>query len=116
MTGALPDDRELARQILTELRDPRVAAAFACGGLLALAGALARTVCTARTSGGRAHRAAGGAADGVAATQTMIRRASYKALKRKAVASTGFPPLRFDVYLWLMGTSIIRSFQGELLT
>ena len=46
----------------------------------------------------------------------MIRRASYKALKRKAVASTGFHPHRFDVYLWLMGTSIIRSFQGELLT
>ena len=46
----------------------------------------------------------------------MIRRVSYKALKRKAVASTGFHPHRFDVYLWLMGTSIIRSFQGELLT
>ncbi|OZA14800.1 MAG: ABC transporter permease [Hydrogenophilales bacterium 17-62-8] len=42
--GALPDDRELARQILTELRGPRVAAAFACGGLLALAGALMQTL------------------------------------------------------------------------
>jgi iron complex transport system permease protein len=44
MAGALPDDRELARQILTELRGPRVAAAFACGGLLALAGALMQTL------------------------------------------------------------------------
>ncbi|MBT9539810.1 MAG: iron ABC transporter permease [Thiobacillus sp.] len=42
--GALPDDRELAQQILTELRGPRVAAAFACGGLLALAGALMQTL------------------------------------------------------------------------
>lgn len=42
--GALPDDRELARQILVELRGPRVAAAFACGGLLALAGALMQTL------------------------------------------------------------------------
>lgn len=42
--GALPDDRELARQILTELRGPRVAAAFACGGLLALAGVLMQTL------------------------------------------------------------------------
>ena len=48
MAGALPDDRELALQILTELRGPRVAAAFACGGLLALAGALARTVIAPR--------------------------------------------------------------------
>jgi iron complex transport system permease protein len=40
----LPDDRELARQILTGLRAPRVAAAFACGGLLALAGALMQTL------------------------------------------------------------------------
>ena len=44
MAGALPDDRELATQILTELRGPRVAAAFACGGLLALAGALMQTL------------------------------------------------------------------------
>lgn len=44
MAGALPDDRELAMQILTELRGPRVAAAFACGGLLALAGALMQTL------------------------------------------------------------------------
>ncbi|MFZ0105739.1 MAG: iron chelate uptake ABC transporter family permease subunit, partial [Thiobacillus sp.] len=42
--GTLPDDRELARQILVELRGPRVAAAFACGGLLALAGALMQTL------------------------------------------------------------------------
>ncbi len=42
--GALPEDRELARQILVELRGPRVAAAFACGGLLALAGALMQTL------------------------------------------------------------------------
>jgi iron complex transport system permease protein len=42
--GALPDDRALARQILTELRGPRVAAAFACGGLLALAGVLMQTL------------------------------------------------------------------------
>ncbi|MDP1925884.1 MAG: iron ABC transporter permease [Thiobacillus sp.] len=40
----MPDDRELALQILTELRAPRVAAAFACGGLLALAGALMQTL------------------------------------------------------------------------
>jgi iron complex transport system permease protein len=44
MAGSLPDDRELAQQILTELRAPRVAAAFACGGLLALAGALMQTL------------------------------------------------------------------------
>lgn len=42
--GALPDDTELARQILWELRAPRVASAFACGGLLALAGALMQTL------------------------------------------------------------------------
>ncbi len=42
--GALPADRELALQILSELRGPRVAAAFACGGLLALAGALMQTL------------------------------------------------------------------------
>lgn len=42
--GALPDDSALARQILVELRGPRVAAAFACGGLLALAGALMQTL------------------------------------------------------------------------
>jgi iron complex transport system permease protein len=42
--GSLPDDPELARQILTQLRAPRVAAAFACGGLLALAGALMQTL------------------------------------------------------------------------
>lgn len=40
----MPDDRDLARQILTELRGPRVAAAFACGGLLALAGVLMQTL------------------------------------------------------------------------
>lgn len=34
----------LAQQILAELRAPRVAAAFACGGLLALAGALMQTL------------------------------------------------------------------------
>ncbi|MBI1283804.1 MAG: iron chelate uptake ABC transporter family permease subunit [Thiobacillus sp.] len=44
LAGALPDDRELAVQILSELRGPRVAAAFACGGLLALAGALMQTL------------------------------------------------------------------------
>ncbi len=44
MAGALPDDRALALQILNELRGPRVAAAFACGGLLALAGALMQTL------------------------------------------------------------------------
>jgi iron complex transport system permease protein len=44
LAGALPADRELARQILVELRGPRVAAAFACGGLLALAGALMQTL------------------------------------------------------------------------
>jgi iron complex transport system permease protein len=44
MAGTLPDDRELAQQILAELRGPRVAAAFACGGLLALAGALMQTL------------------------------------------------------------------------
>ncbi|HQT00522.1 MAG TPA: iron ABC transporter permease [Thiobacillus sp.] len=42
--GSLPDDRELATQILTLLRGPRVAAAFACGGLLALAGVLMQTL------------------------------------------------------------------------
>ena len=42
--GPLPDDRELAMQILAELRGPRVAAAFACGGLLALAGVLMQTL------------------------------------------------------------------------
>lgn len=42
--GALPDDAALAQQILLELRAPRVAAAFACGGLLALAGALMQTL------------------------------------------------------------------------
>ena len=42
--GALPDDPALASQILWELRAPRVAAAFACGGLLALAGALMQTL------------------------------------------------------------------------
>ncbi len=42
--GTLPEDRELARQIVAELRAPRVAAAFACGGLLALAGALMQTL------------------------------------------------------------------------
>ncbi|MDZ7583520.1 MAG: iron ABC transporter permease [Thiobacillus sp.] len=44
MAGALPADHELAMQILAELRGPRVAAAFACGGLLALAGALMQTL------------------------------------------------------------------------
>lgn len=44
VAGALPDDAELARQILWELRAPRVASAFACGGLLALAGALMQTL------------------------------------------------------------------------
>jgi iron complex transport system permease protein len=42
--GALPADPALATQILWELRVPRVAAAFACGGLLALAGALMQTL------------------------------------------------------------------------
>jgi len=42
--GALPADSALATQILWELRAPRVAAAFACGGLLALAGALMQTL------------------------------------------------------------------------
>jgi iron complex transport system permease protein len=42
--GALPADPALASQILWELRIPRVAAAFACGGLLALAGALMQTL------------------------------------------------------------------------
>lgn len=42
--GSLPDDTVLAQQILLELRAPRVAAAFACGGLLALAGALMQTL------------------------------------------------------------------------
>ena len=42
--GALPDDDALAAQILWQLRGPRVAAAFACGGLLALAGALMQTL------------------------------------------------------------------------
>lgn len=40
----MPDDRALAQQILVELRGPRVAAAFACGGLLAIAGALMQTL------------------------------------------------------------------------
>ncbi len=44
MAGTLPDDHALAMQILAELRGPRVAAAFACGGLLALAGALMQTL------------------------------------------------------------------------
>lgn len=44
IVGALPDDRALAMQILTQLRGPRVAAAFACGGLLALAGVLMQTL------------------------------------------------------------------------
>jgi iron complex transport system permease protein len=44
MAGALPADHQLAMQILSELRGPRVAAAFACGGLLALAGALMQTL------------------------------------------------------------------------
>ena len=42
--GQLPDDPALATQILWGLRAPRVAAAFACGGLLALAGALMQTL------------------------------------------------------------------------
>lgn len=42
--GSLPDDRALAWQILELLRGPRVAAAFACGGLLALAGVLMQTL------------------------------------------------------------------------
>ena len=42
--GTLPDDPALATQILWELRAPRVAAAFACGGLLALAGAMMQTL------------------------------------------------------------------------
>ena len=42
--GSLPDDTTLAQQILWELRAPRVASAFACGGLLALAGALMQTL------------------------------------------------------------------------
>jgi len=44
MVGALPDDPALAQEILWELRGPRVAAAFACGGLLALAGVLMQTL------------------------------------------------------------------------
>lgn len=44
LAGALPTDPDLARQILVELRAPRVAAAFASGGLLALAGALMQTL------------------------------------------------------------------------
>ena len=48
MASALPDDRELARQILTELRGPRVAAGFSGGSLLVLADALARTVIAPR--------------------------------------------------------------------
>jgi iron complex transport system permease protein len=43
-TDALPADSALATQILWELRAPRVAAAFACGGLLALAGTLMQTL------------------------------------------------------------------------
>ena len=42
--GELPDDPALAKQILWDLRAPRIAAAFACGGLLALAGALMQTL------------------------------------------------------------------------
>ena len=42
--GELPDDPALATQILWDLRAPRIAAAFACGGLLALAGALMQTL------------------------------------------------------------------------
>lgn len=44
IAGALPHDPALVTQILWELRAPRVAAAFACGGLLALAGALMQTL------------------------------------------------------------------------
>ena len=44
LTGTLPQDPALASQILWDLRAPRVAAAFACGGLLALAGALMQTL------------------------------------------------------------------------
>lgn len=44
IAGSLPDDPVLARQILLELRAPRVAAGYACGGLLALAGALMQTL------------------------------------------------------------------------
>ena len=44
MAGRLPDDTALALQILLELRAPRVAAGYACGGLLALAGALMQTL------------------------------------------------------------------------
>lgn len=44
LAGHLPEDTGLARQILIELRAPRVAAGFACGGLLALAGALMQTL------------------------------------------------------------------------
>lgn len=42
--GMLPHDTTLAQQILLDLRAPRVAAAFACGGLLALSGALMQTL------------------------------------------------------------------------
>lgn len=44
LAGSLPDDPALASQILWELRAPRVVAAFACGGLLALAGAMMQTL------------------------------------------------------------------------
>ena len=44
MAGTLPDDPALATQVLWELRAPRIAAAFACGGLLALAGTLMQTL------------------------------------------------------------------------
>lgn len=44
MAGALPDDPLLAQQIVLELRVPRVAAGYACGGLLALAGVLMQTL------------------------------------------------------------------------
>ncbi|MEQ1663336.1 MAG: iron ABC transporter permease [Thiobacillus sp.] len=44
MAGELPADPALAQQILIELRAPRVASAFACGGLLALAGTLMQTL------------------------------------------------------------------------
>jgi iron complex transport system permease protein len=44
IAGELPDDRALALQIVSDLRAPRVAAAFACGGLLAIAGVLMQTL------------------------------------------------------------------------
>lgn len=42
--GGLPDDPALATQLLERLRIPRVLAAFACGGLLAVAGVLMQTL------------------------------------------------------------------------